>query len=364
MARGFDKKNVRKFRLMPSEEGSEHRTLIEITPGVKDASEDEMIDVETVDDQPSLGPVDAKLQNLQVGESAKYGIYYDDRAYDYTRHLKPIGVTPGAVYVDAKVKSNVETEEVIMDELNKATYANINQLDLDPSVRETLEALDDEAYVVKEVADDYFQHLDEDTLTDDDSLDVSDDFEVDLDDPVDKDMQLTHFHQREGMSDIELEDVMQDLLSLEQIGKEGSKEEKPKKKKSSVSREERIAAAAKELDMARQIIDLKLEDLIKSALKPEHKAKQTLIEVSESEGGEDYSMMSPLTVPTMHPKVIRETSKPRPQTKVKDVVESSIDIPKTSINKGAARAKDETVEQKRVRKALAKTSKSRIKVSQ
>ena len=166
-------------------------TLIEITPGAKDASEEEMIDVEMVDDQSSLNPTDAKLQNLQVGESAKYGVYYDDRVYDYTRHLKPIGVTPGAVYVDAKVKSNVETEEVIMDELNKATYANINQLDLDPSVREILEALDDEAYVVKEVADDYFQHLDEDTLTDDESFNMSDDFEVDFDDSVDEDVQ-TH----------------------------------------------------------------------------------------------------------------------------------------------------------------------------
>ena len=69
---------------------------------------------------------------------------------------------------------------------------------------------------------------------------------------------------------------MQDLLSLEQVEREGnSKDEKPKKKKSSVSKEERIAAAAKELDMARQIIDLKLEDLVKSVQKSEHKTKHT-----------------------------------------------------------------------------------------
>ena len=187
---------------MPSEEGSEQRILIEITPGVKGASEDEMIDVETVDDESTLNPDATTLENNQVGESAKYGIYYDDRVYDYTRHLKPIGVTPGAVYVDAKVKSSVETEENIMDKLNKATYANISQLDLDPNVREALEALEDEAYVVNEVVDDYFQHLDEDTLTDeDDSLDVSDDFEMDFgdaecyDDFEDKDTQDVHFQQ-------------------------------------------------------------------------------------------------------------------------------------------------------------------------
>ena len=111
MTKGFGKKNIRKFRLVPSEEGSEQRTLVEVTPGLKSASEEETIDVETVDDRPAFSPSVTALGNPQVGESAKYGIYYDDRVYDYTKHLKPIGVTPGAVYVGAKIKTIVEDEE-------------------------------------------------------------------------------------------------------------------------------------------------------------------------------------------------------------------------------------------------------------
>ena len=176
MTRGFGRKDVRKFRLVPSEEGSEYRTLVEITPN--NERDDEIIDVETIDDQQSHGSLTTTSRNPQVGESAKYGVYYDDRAYDYTKHLKSIGVTPGAVYIDAKIKSNVETEERILETLNKATYTNINQLDLDPNVRETLEALDDDEYVVEEVMDDYFQHLnDDDVSSENDSLDLDDDFE-------------------------------------------------------------------------------------------------------------------------------------------------------------------------------------------
>lgn len=371
MTNAFGRKNVRKFRLMPSEEGSEQRTLIEITPGVKSASEDEMIDVETVDEESTLNPDATTLENNQVGESAKYGIYYDDRVYDYTRHLKPIGVTPGAVYVDAKVKSSVETEENIMDKLNKATYANINQLDLDPNVRETLEALEDEAYVVNEVVDDYFQHLDEDTLTDeDDSLDVSDDFEMGFedaecyDDFEDKDTHDVHFQQREELSDAELEDVMQDLLSFEQPKKGTVSNEKPKKKKASVSKEERIAAAAKELDLARQTMGLKPEDLLKVALKTERTTKHTFIAVSDFEEDEDYSVVSPLAAPVVHTKVIRETPRPRLKAKGKGIKEPCVDPPKVSINRGAARSRTETAEERRERKTLAKTNNSTVKTSQ
>lgn len=366
MTNVFGRKNVRKFRLMPSKEGSEHRALIEITPGVKSASEDEMIDVETVDDQPTFGSVAAPLENQQVGESAKYGIYYDDRVYDYTKHLKPIGVTLGAVYVDAKVKTNVETEEEIMNKLNKATYVNISQLDLDPSVRETLEALDDEAYVVDEGMDDYFQHLDEDTLTDDDdSIDASNDFEgADCYDGFeDKDTQDTHLHQREEFSDAKLEDVMQDLLSFEQPERESAKKEKPKKKKATVSKEERIAAAARELELARQTMNLKPEDLIKSALKTEQATKHTFVAVSDPEEGEDYSLVSPLAAPIIHTKVIREPSKPHLKTK-KNLEEPRVEPPKVAINRGAARSKTETAEQRRARKALAKSSSDSVKVPQ
>jgi len=37
-----------------------------------------------------------------VGEAAKYGIYFDDTEYDYTQHLKVIGEDPSAVFIPAK----------------------------------------------------------------------------------------------------------------------------------------------------------------------------------------------------------------------------------------------------------------------
>lgn len=37
-----------------------------------------------------------------IGEAAKYGIYYDDTEYDYTQHLKVIGEDPSAVFIPAK----------------------------------------------------------------------------------------------------------------------------------------------------------------------------------------------------------------------------------------------------------------------
>lgn len=38
---------------------------------------------------------------MRAGEAAKYGIFFDDREYDYTKHLKPIGTDPVAVFIPA-----------------------------------------------------------------------------------------------------------------------------------------------------------------------------------------------------------------------------------------------------------------------
>ena len=157
---------------------------------------------------------------------------------------------------------------------------------------------------------------------------------------------------------------MQDLLSFEQPEKGTVSNEKPKKKKASVSKAERIAAAAKELDLARQTMGLKPEDLIKAALKTERTTKHTFVAVSGSEGDEDYSMVSPLAAPVMHTKVIREPPKPRLKAKEKGIKEPCVDPPKVSINRGAARSRTETAEQRRERKALAKTNNSKMQTSQ
>lgn len=119
------------------------------------------------------------------GEAANYGIYYDDTKYDYMQHLRDIG-QPGdaqAVFIEAKEpkgkgkgkekKMSLEDALIAEDERKKnelllpkellpsevqvkRTYQDQQdvpdalagfQPDMDPRLREVLEALEDEAYV-------------------------------------------------------------------------------------------------------------------------------------------------------------------------------------------------------------------------
>lgn len=119
--------------------------------------------------------------NEHVGEAKLYGIEFDDSKYDYTQHLKPIGVDPDAVFVPAKKetttkpKKNIEDlfvedvykgeqqskpESVFQRGMAKPEYLKHQQLvtddirgfkpDMNPALREVLEALEDEEYVVNE----------------------------------------------------------------------------------------------------------------------------------------------------------------------------------------------------------------------
>jgi len=113
-----------------------------------------------------------------------YGIYYDDSQYDYMQHMREIGTTGEAIFIDAqqtgskqrKDKKKKQTlDQAIMMEVEpkskvvhipkellpsetviKRTYQDMQaipdaiagfQPDMDPRLREVLEALEDEAYV-------------------------------------------------------------------------------------------------------------------------------------------------------------------------------------------------------------------------
>jgi protein LTV1 len=137
------------------------------------------------------------------GEAANYGIYYDDTEYDYMQHMRDMGTTTEAVFVEApaakkgkghgKTKledalrdldlehqsgvsvassavSNAESffsEDILPSEfVRKTTYQDQQNIpdaiagfkpDMDPRLREVLEALDDEAYV--EDDEDIFEAL-------------------------------------------------------------------------------------------------------------------------------------------------------------------------------------------------------------
>lgn len=128
------------------------------------------------------------------GEAANYGVYFDDTEYDYMQHLRDLGTGGGGdvVFVEAdqgkqnKGKQKQSLEQAlqqldleqksadILDEQmlpsKNLTYQSYQvqqdvpdaiagfQPDMDPRLREVLEALDDEAYVDDD-DDDLFQQL-------------------------------------------------------------------------------------------------------------------------------------------------------------------------------------------------------------
>jgi len=139
------------------------------------------------------------------GEAANHGIYYDDTEYDYMQHMRDIGTGDGQAYfVEApslqnekkgkgksleealrdvslgeKDKGIVLDEEILPSKnLRKVTYQAMQEVpdalagfqpDMDPRLREVLEALEDEAYVDED--DDLFgelakdgEELDDDTF--------------------------------------------------------------------------------------------------------------------------------------------------------------------------------------------------------
>lgn len=130
----------------------------------------------------------------KVGQAALYGVYFDDSEYDYTQHLKPIGATD-AVFLEAPSKKKEKqpatgginfVDETVNEELHrkdrkvhlpegvlpsdielftpKTPLRSIDlfdgglQPDMDPRLREIMEALDDEAYVEDNV-EDFFDNL-------------------------------------------------------------------------------------------------------------------------------------------------------------------------------------------------------------
>jgi len=136
---------------------------------------------------------DAGSIRANEGEAANYGVYYDDTEYDYMQHLRDLGSgAADVVFVEstaslnkskgkqkqslADALSEMELQDRstdLLDEdilpsknLKRTTYQAQQdvpdsiagfQPDMDPRLREVLEALDDEAYVDDD--DDVFKEL-------------------------------------------------------------------------------------------------------------------------------------------------------------------------------------------------------------
>lgn len=148
-----------------------------------------------LDDLVSELGYEAESIRANEGEAASHGVYFDDTEYDYMQHMRDLNAGAGEVVFlessatanngkgkqklsleDALKKLDMEnTADDMLDEeilpsknLTRVTYEaqqNIPdsikgfQPDMDPRLREVLEALDDDAYVDEEEDGDLFQEL-------------------------------------------------------------------------------------------------------------------------------------------------------------------------------------------------------------
>ncbi|KAI9877605.1 MAG: hypothetical protein M1830_003313 [Pleopsidium flavum] len=203
----IDKKSATSFALV-------HRAQND--PKIHDAEASDMVfqevaapnsnKIKSCDDLEEELGLDPRSVRHNEGEAAEYGVYYDDTDYDYMQHMKDLGGSTEAYFMEApqveskqkKGKGKQKLEDALRDasledeenggvaggvklggaselldadilpsrNLRKGTYMDQQnvpdalagfQPDMDPRLREVLEALEDEAYVDDE--DDVFGEL-------------------------------------------------------------------------------------------------------------------------------------------------------------------------------------------------------------
>ena len=119
-----------------------------------------------------------------VGEAAEYGIYFDDTEYDYMQHLRTVGVQEDgvdSVLVEASSKAKVKgknRESIALVDIPKEALPSAIEVprnyetqeaipwsiagfqpDMNPHLRQVLEALEDDAFVDDDLDEDFFGEL-------------------------------------------------------------------------------------------------------------------------------------------------------------------------------------------------------------
>ncbi|GAB0136586.1 hypothetical protein EsDP_00004883 [Epichloe bromicola] len=150
--------------------------------------------VKHLDDLASEFGSEAAEIRANEGEAASHGVYFDDTEYDYMQHMRDLNSGSGeVVFIEATDKNKGKQKESLEDALKKmdlkqksgdlfddeilpsknltrATYQVQQEVpdaiagfqpDMDPRLREVLEALEDEAYVDDD-DDDIFKNLTKD----------------------------------------------------------------------------------------------------------------------------------------------------------------------------------------------------------
>ncbi|KAI5124132.1 hypothetical protein M0805_000943 [Coniferiporia weirii] len=148
----------------------------------------------------SLAPADLAhdLERANIGEASLFGVYYDDTEYDYMQHLRQVGLREDGVegvLIEAPAassskkrmgrakgdgKDRARLEDDLLRDLPREALPSVVersreevygsqaavppelvglQPDMDPHLRQTLEALDDDAFVDDALEDDFFSAL-------------------------------------------------------------------------------------------------------------------------------------------------------------------------------------------------------------
>ncbi|KAI9351987.1 hypothetical protein BDR26DRAFT_850171 [Obelidium mucronatum] len=169
---------------------------------------------ETVAAAGSSGKQPAGAAAVAKEDVSVFGIFFkDQKEYDYTQHLKQMGEDPNAVFIDSKAEAerrkaeakhrggirfmddsastamseapkrkvafNIPTEVLASEYEDRVGMLNrgetVKVIDVEPSMRETIYALDDEAYVEEDI-DDFFDALNADDIPEEvkDKLDPED----------------------------------------------------------------------------------------------------------------------------------------------------------------------------------------------
>ncbi|CAO3641707.1 unnamed protein product [Cunninghamella blakesleeana] len=184
------------------------RVLQEVVPGnlVKHKTAEELERIRAKPKKLTQDEIDQR-----VGQAALHGIYFDDGEYDYMQHLKPIGA-PDAIFLEAptarkeknkqpigglQLRDEIEEKNTstsggkgLFDDVDTKKNPNLFELptdvlpsnievdtrlmnqtglegglqpDMDPRLREILEALEDDAYVENDLDESFFDDLNDES---------------------------------------------------------------------------------------------------------------------------------------------------------------------------------------------------------
>lgn len=139
----FNKKNTQKFVVV-------HRDHDDPNYYNDDETEHIMVPVDDLNQKRKSNNIKKPSNITAAIGSAKTTDNKSTSGYDYSQHLRPIGVNKDAFFIPSKASNSNNKQKYLAHQQNIVDEIKGFQPDLNPDLREILEALDDDAYVVNE----------------------------------------------------------------------------------------------------------------------------------------------------------------------------------------------------------------------